>query len=397
MTAHVPDAGSGELRDVAVLDDDGLRPRAQVRWSEGRIISVEGEVMPEGQAHAWRGEVIVPGLLDSHIHGAHGHDFAAGDPGPLLTALAREGVTSVMASLVSAPVPALVERSRRLLEHSQGHSPEAGDQARLVGIHFEGPFLSPGQRGAHLLEALATPADVPAAVLEDFLATPGIVMLTLAAELHGGLDLVEAAAARGWVVSLGHSEADPVVVDAAAQRGARHATHLWSGMTLMRREGPWRKPGLVDACLSSPTLHGEVIADGRHLPPELLEIARRCLPGRLVVVSDATAAAGLPDGHEFDLGGICCVVRDGVGQVVGADAFAGSTTLLPGMLRHLVADLGWPLLEVIPMMTSVPADLLGVGEHVGRLRVGCAADLVRLDADLQVREVWLGGRRVARD
>jgi N-acetylglucosamine-6-phosphate deacetylase len=138
-------------------------------------------------------------------------------------------------------------------------------------------------------------------------------------------------------------------------------------------------PGLLEASLASTGLTAEIIADGRHLPPTLLEVARRCLGDRLVVVSDGTPGTGMPAGFQYDLAAVRCEVADGVGMVVGVDAFGGSTSTLPQMLAHLHGDLGWPLQEVVAAATVRPAQVIGVADRKGAIAAGFDADLAVFD------------------
>src|SRR5690606_8188443 len=150
-----------------------------------------------------------------------------------------------------------------------------------------------------------------------------------------------------------------------------HVIHLWSGMSTTYRRGPWRVPGILEASLASDTLTGEVIADGKHLPPTLLRLARRALgPDRLCVVSDATSGAGLPEGSEFTMGELGYVVRGGGGMMPDGTAFAGSSTLLDGMLGGLAREAGFPLHEAVTMASLNPARVIGVADRTGSLAPG---------------------------
>jgi N-acetylglucosamine-6-phosphate deacetylase len=293
----------------------------------------------------------------------------------------------VFASLPSAAIPETVQRTSDL--HGFRDHPVQGG-AELLGVHLEGPYLAAAQCGAHDPALLSTPA--PQDI--DHLTSLRPAMVTLAPELPGALAAVERFARVGTIVAAGHSEATGEDLRAAVARGLSHVTHLWSGQTQTTRQGPWRVPGLLEESLVADGLTAEVIADGRHLPPPLLEIARRCVGENLIVVSDATAGAGMPAGYQFSLSAVDCVVRDGVGMVVGQDSFGGSTTTLPGMLLHLHRDLGWPLAEVLALMTERPAGIAGVTGRKGRITAGADADLVVLDPDLNARLVTVGGEIV---
>lgn len=335
------------------------------------------------------GRLVTPGLIDLHVHGAFGHSFNQPDPrgyDQVLGFVAGCGVTAVQASLVSAPIGDLVS----CLDLIAGHRP-AGPQARLLGAHLEGPFLNPAQRGAHDPAFLRQPD--PDTVDRLLAHAEALTMVTLAPELPGAVELVGRLATAGVVPAAGHSCAGAEPLRAAVAAGLCHLTHLWSGQSVLARDGPGRRPGLLEESLASDGLTAEVIADGRHLPPALLTIARRCLPGRLCVVSDATAGTGLPEGARFQLGSVPCQVRDRVGMVVepGTPSFGGSVTPLNRMLAHLHRELGWPLAEVLAMATEVPAAVLGRSGRLGRIAAGYDADLAVFEDDFTAWATLVGG------
>ncbi|MDI7274633.1 MAG: amidohydrolase family protein, partial [Anaerolineae bacterium] len=220
-------------------------------------------------------------------------------------------------------------------------------------------------------------------------------MMSYAPELPGALELTRRLVELGIVPAGGHSAARDREVYAAVREGLRHAIHLWSGQSTTVREGPWRRPGLLEAALACDGLTGEIIADGKHLPPTLMVLAYRCKgPDRLCVVSDAVAGAGLPEGSRFRLAGNEYEVCDGVGMVPDRTAFAGSVTFLNRMVAILVDSVGVPLVEAVRMASLTPARIVGVADRKGSLEAGKDADLVLFEADLSPWRVMIGGRWV---
>jgi N-acetylglucosamine-6-phosphate deacetylase len=335
--------------------------------------------------------MVAPGLIDLHVHGAGGGSFTSTDSAlQTLRFLARHGVTSVCASLASDSIESLSERVAAL-ETLRSAVPD--DAASLIGVHLEGPFISAAQCGAHDPAKLISPT--PSSVDRLIELSRAITMITLAPELPGALDAVERFASEAVIVAAGHSEATGSELRLAIKAGLSHITHLWSGQSSTYRRGPWRLPGLLEESLVA-SLTAEIIADGKHLPPALIEIARRCVGDKLIVVSDGTAGMGMPAGFRYQLSTVQCVVEDGVGKVVGGQAFGGSTTSLPQMLRHLTRTLGWSLADALAGMTSRPAKLAGLATTTGSIKPGLRADLVILDADLGIwgtilRGKWLPG------
>lgn len=337
------------------------------------------------------GRLVTPGLIDLHIHGAAGHAFNELDDSAyqtILGYLARHGVTSVQASMASAD---LAEHRRQLEYVAELSGRLDPARTRLLGAHLEGPYLARDQCGAHDPRLLRTPGPDDA---KRLLAAGAPTMVTVAPELPRAIELIADLAGAGVVIAVGHSAAREEDLRAARDAGATHLTHLWSGMSNLTREGPWRVPGLVDASLASDGMTAEVIADGKHLPPALLEVARRCLGDRLCVVSDATSGTGLPEGTRYQVGRIDCEVRDGVGVVLGEDIFGGSVTPVNAMLAHLAGDLGWPLPQAVTMATSRPAGVLGLGARTGRIEAGYDADLAVFEDDFTAWATMIGGRWV---
>lgn len=324
--------------------------------------------------HDLAGNLLAPGLIDLHIHGAFGASFEhASAADTALQGLARRGVTSVMTSLASAPVDDMLTTSVALADLG-----DQADRSRVLGVHLEGPFISVDQCGAHDPQFLRAPDQRS---IDRIAELAGVVtMVTLAPELDGALAATRAWAEAGIIVAAGHSATHAEHLDPCLDAGLSHATHLWSGMGTTIRRGPYRVPGLLEESLASSTLTCEVIADGRHLPPALLELARRCVGDRLVAVSDGTIGIGLPQGTRYRISTVEAIVDDGVGKVVGQDAFAGSTTDLTSMVGHLHRTLGWPLVDVLAMVTSRPAAIAGVADRLGSIAPGLVADLVVLDA-----------------
>ena len=260
----------------------------------------------------------------------------------------------------------------------------SGDGARILGAHLEGPFLSPERAGAHPVELLREP-DLD--LLASFLvAGCAVTTVTLAPELPRAGELIDELVGRGITVSLGHTDATAPVAQAAFDQGAATVTHLFNAM----RPFGHRDPGVAGTALARPDVIVQLIADGVHLAPETIIATWRAARGRLVLVSDAIAAAGLGDGS-FRLGTVAVTVEQGVSRLEDG-TLAGAVRPLAWGLRMLV-ELGVPIVEAVDAVTRTPARLIG-RDDVAVLRPGAPADLVVLDDDFSVRSVLLGGRPV---
>lgn len=357
---------------IAVIDQDRLP-------AEIDCIDVDGR---------W----ITPGLIDIHTHGALGHTFNEPDEEAFNTILqenARRGVTSLLATIAVAPMDDLLQ----LLEFIRQWMVVPHPGAQVVGAHLEGPYIHPSQCGALDPNCLRSPKDDSAAWLMEF--ADVLRILVLAPELPGAPELVARLTEHGILPAAGHCTAKEEDVLIAMQAGLRHVTHLFSAMSTTVREGPWRKPGLLETALVHPGLSVEMIADNKHLPPTLMRLAYKSIgPDRLCIVSDATSGAGLPEGSHFRMGQMEYEVADGVGMMFDRTAFAGSTTLLNQMIPVLTDVVGVPLPEAIRMVSLNPARVLNLEKRKGSLEVGKDADLVIFNSDFSAWRTMIAGRWV---
>ena len=336
--------------------------------------------------------LITPGLIDLHTHGALGHTF--NEPtekafAAITAENARRGVTALLATVATAPLADLVD----CLNFCRGWRQEPHDGAQVLGLHLESPYINPAQKGALDPANIRTPDDGTPDILLEHRDT--LKIMVLAPELPGALDLIARLTKLGIVAAAGHSSARDEHVLAAMRLGLRHVTHIWSAMSGTIREGPWRKPGLLESALLFDDLTVEMIADNKHLPATLMKLAYKCIGAdRLCAISDATSGAGLPEGAHFGMGGMKYEVRDGVGMLFDRTAFAGSTTLVGQMIPILTDVAGIPLVNAIRMLTLTPARVIGYDDRKGSLEPGKEADLAILNDDWTAWRTLIGGRWV---
>lgn len=341
-------------------------------------------------AGAW----LTPGLIDIHTHGALGYTF--NEPtGEAFTAITREnarhGVTSLLATMAAAPIPELTACFDFVRTWCATAQNGMGEGAQVLGVHLESPYINPVQAGALNREYLRTPDDGSADALLPY--ADVLKILVLAPELPGSMELIRKLTQAGIVAAAGHSMAKDEHIVAAMTHGLRHVTHIWSAMSATVREGPWRKPGLLESALTFEGLTVEMIADNRHLPPTLMKLATRCIePQRLCVISDATSGAGLSEGATFYMAGMAYEVSDGVGMMLDRTAFGGSTTLLNQMIPVLTGVVGVPLPAAVRMATLTPATVIGYADRKGSIAPGKDADLVIFDEDFKPLYVIIGGK-----
>ncbi len=338
--------------------------------------------------------ILAPGFIDIHIHGGGGHDvMEAGADAlpPVERLLAAHGVSSYFPTTVTAPLDATLSALARLAdaieaaERSQGAADPATDdlRARPLGIHLEGPFISHARRGVHPPENLLAPS--VAAFDRFWQAAQGhIRVLTIAPELPGALEVITEAATRGVCVSLGHSDAELNGARAGFAAGARHATHTFNAM----RPLDHRDPGILGEVLTDSRLSADIIADGIHLDPVIVQLFLKAKGADgAVLITDATAATGMPDGR-YRLGSLEVDVKDG--RCLAAGKLAGSVLTMDRAVRNVMEFAQWDLQQAVRLATMNPARVTGM-KSGGSLEAGAPADLVVLSPSGEVRQTVVRG------
>jgi N-acetylglucosamine-6-phosphate deacetylase len=366
-----------------VLPDRVLSP-GWVEVAGGLIIGSGGGAPPRVADADFPTGVLAPGFIDAHNHGGGGVSFH--DLGPDARAITERivlthrahGTTTMMASLVTAPLDELERLVRALAELVH--------EGLLVGIHLEGPWLSPAHRGAHAEDLLRRP---DAASVERLMSAGGgaVRMVTIAPELDGGIAAVTSIVQQGAVAAIGHTDADYALTRAAIEAGATVGTHVFNAMRPLHH----REPGAAGAVLENPAMFAELVADGVHLHPSIVRLITDS-PARPVFVTDAMAAAGATDG-DYKLGALDVRVADGAARLVDG-TIAGSVLTLDHAVRYAVQTAGVPLALAIRAASQNPADMLHLTDR-GRILPGLRADLVILDDDLTVRATMHGGTWVS--
>jgi N-acetylglucosamine-6-phosphate deacetylase len=369
----------------AEINDAGILIREGVIEAIGPRSGIS--LPPGAQEIRATSKTAIPGFVDLHIHGAGGHDVMEGN-GAALRAVTRKvsesGTTSIVATTVTASTDETVRAVEGIAAYIAHQHETAGPRAEVLGIHFEGPFISKERRGVHPSEWIQLPS---AATLDRFLkAAAGTArILTIAPELLGAAQCIDSAREAGMVVSIGHTDATYEQARAAMARGAHSATHVYNAM----RPFSHRDPGVIGAVLTSPDINAELIADGVHVDEgamKLLLLAKGA--AHITLVSDGLSATGMPDGS-YTLGSFEVTVTGGVCRNAEG-ILAGSTLTLDRALRNIVA-LGASLADAVRMLTLNPAALLGIEFKKGSLRVGADADILLLDEGLRVTSVWARG------
>ena len=370
--------------------------------TEGCVAVENGKIKTAGEGPAGKpdktincgGRYLAPGFVELHTHGAGGADFmdgtAAAYETACLTHLAH-GTTTVLPTALSSTKEEIlrsIDAFQAAKQALEGRGPE------LYGLHLEGPYLSPKQAGAMPKSCLRAPA--PEEYEEILSYGKGIIKRwTFAVELAGAAQFAKRLREEGILPSVGHSDAEYSEVLEAYHHGVTHVTHLFSTMSTIKRVGGFRHSGLLESAFCIPEMTVEVIADGCHIPPELLNMTYR-LKGaeRTALVCDSMRCAG-QDVKESVIGspenGTPCIIEDGVAKLTDRSAFAGSVATDDRLVRTMVQQAGVPLYDAVKMMTLTPAEIIGIGDRKGSIEEGKDADLIIFDDNINIEAVYAGG------
>jgi N-acetylglucosamine-6-phosphate deacetylase len=363
------------LTGPRIVTPEGVLDAGHIRIAGDEIVAVG----PGDEGEAVDGGWILPGFVDIHNHGGGGYTVTTADPEQARKVAdfhLRHGTTTVLASLVTSPPDVM-------LAATTAYAPLVTEGV-LAGIHFEGPYLSHARCGAQNPAHLREPS-IPE--LSRLIGVGGgaVRLVTIAPELPGALDAIGFLAAHGVVAAIGHTDATYEQTLAGIAAGATVGTHVFNGM----RPPHHREPGPVYALLAAADVTCEFVADGVHLHDGTLAFATGVTgPGRAALVTDAMAAAGMPDG-DYDLGGQGVTVADGVARLARNGSIAGSTLTMDKAVRHAVGA-GISIVDAARMAATTPAAAIGRSD-LGALAAGRRADLVVLDEDLTVRRVMRAG------
>ncbi|MBP5270281.1 MAG: amidohydrolase family protein [Clostridia bacterium] len=377
------------LKSRRIITPGGLVD-GYIAFDRGSIICA-GRQKPYGAEAIDLGDLYVsPGFIDMHTHGAGGHPFLDSSPEDVAAACnlhLRHGTTTILPTLSAAPFD-VMKKSAADIKTAAG-SPAT--LSRIAGAHLEGPFLSPRQCGAQSCDFI-TPPDpgLYLPFLDRF--QECVARWTYAPEYDPDGSFCREASRRGILMSAGHTDATLEDMITAAENGCRLVTHLYSCTSTVTRKGGFRSLGVIESAFLMDVLSVEIIADGRHLPPELIKMILKVKgTDKTALITDSLDIAGT-DIKSGSMSGVPFIVEDGVCKLSDRSAFAGSVATADMLIRVLTKDCGLPVADAVKMMTEVPAGILGLNR--GRLEAGREPDLIVFDDDINVSRIFVKGKEV---
>ncbi len=385
--------------NTRLVKESGIIEGKDVKVEKGIITDIyqAGERKPEGMVINGNGHYLSPGFIDIHVHGGGGGDFMDGTKDSFEKALnmhLNHGTTSVAPTTLTSTLEELESVFNTYKELKSSHNPTL---PHLLGVHLEGPYLSQAMKGAQDERYIRNHVDDEYKKIFD-LASGNLLIWTVAPEIEGVPELCAKLNKQGIYFSAGHSQAQFSHMLKAVENGLTMATHLYSGMSTIVREDGFRKLGVIESSLLIDDVCVEIIADGKHLPAELVKLVLKVKgTDKTMLVTDAMRAAGMPEG-EYLLGSMAngqkCYVSDNIARMPDGSGFAGSVATADMMIRFMINSVSVPLHEAIKMMTVVPAREIGMLSRKGSIDVGKDADIIIFDEDINIKSVFVSGKPV---
>jgi N-acetylglucosamine-6-phosphate deacetylase len=379
------------IHNARLILPDRIVDRGWVQMENDLITAIGRGDPPDSHERVdAKGACLAPGFIDLHVHGGKGSDFleATADGFQIASDFHLSGGTT---SLCPTAATATYDAFASFL--SAWETAKNRSRARLLPVHLEGPHLAPSKAGAQNSKLMSAPGPNQ----RDWLLSRAwsISQMTIAPELPGALELIDAVTRAGVTMSAGHTEASDEEMQAAVAVGLTKVTHLFNAMSTASKRGLFRQAGTLEFALSDENVFCELVADGFHVSPTLLKLAYRAKGAeRIALVSDCLAGAGLPEGAHFNLGSLPCKVGPGYCLLEDESALAGSLARMIDLVRVMTQQGEIPLFDAVRMASLTPATILGIDDRFGSIESGKIADLVLFDDQFAIQCVWVGSTLV---
>ncbi len=375
-----------------VILEDGIFENLNVYIENEKILAVTDESLAFDTEIDAKGQYVSPGFIEIHSHGAGGSDFLDGTAQAFLTASekhAQHGVTTLIPTATSSEIEATIE-IQKIYEEACKKNTRGAD---MPGLHLEGPYFAYGQRGAQDPRYLRDPS--PEEYEKILNSCKSILRWSVAPELPGAVEMGKALKKRGILPAIGHSDAEWDEVKKAYDAGFTHVTHLYSGMSTVHRKNAYRYIGVVESAYLIDDMTVEIIADGKHLPAELLKFVYKFKGSdKIALITDSMRGAGMPDGESMlghNKNGLPCIIEEGVAKLPDRTAFAGSVATFDRLVRNMINMAEVPVHEAVKMATKTPAKIMNFTDR-GTLTPGLRADVILFNDNIDVSFVMVGGK-----
>lgn len=365
-----------------------------IYFQDGKIIALTNESLPFDELIDAEGNFVSAGFIDIHTHGAGGADFLDNTPEAFLTAAryhAEHGATAIVPTVTSSTKESMVDAVKVFEDVKDNNH----DGAILLGLHMEGPYFSLNQKGAQDEKHIRPfTKDEYTEILS---LSDSVLRWTGAPELDGAEEFGNYLKERGVLPCIGHSDADSDVTKKAFENGFTHVTHLYSCTSIVHRKNAFRYAGIVETAYLLDDMTVEIIADGRHLPADLLKLIYK-IKGKekIALITDSIRGAGMPEGESIIGGkkdGLRVIIEDGVAKLPDRTAFAGSVAMCDRLIRTMINMAEVPLEDAVYMASKTPAEILGI-ENKGDILPGYDADIIIFDEDINIQKTIIGGKVV---
>lgn len=357
---------------------------------DGKIIKVTAENIPCEESYDFTGDYVSPGFIDMHTHGAGGYGFLNSTPEDVIAACQFHltwGTTCVLPTISASPFTKM-EKAVANIKTAM----ESGKAPTILGAHLEGPYLSKAQCGAQHTEYITPPVKRDYESLVEAYGS-AVKRWSYAPERDEGGRFCQYITSHGIIASAGHTDAVYDDIKVAMANGCNLVTHLYSCTSTVTRDHGFRRLGVIEAAYLEEDIYVEIIADGRHLPPDLIKlIIQNKGTDKVALITDSLEIAGTSVKAGGETSGTPFIVEDGVCKLKDRSAFAGSIATADRLIKTIVQDCGYPIPTAVKMLTKVPAEILNVNK--GELQAGKDADIVVFDEDITVKQVFLSGEKI---
>lgn len=376
------------LKNANVIFENEIK-KCNCQIDGGKIVKITQNDIADSETIDCKGFFLSPGFIDLHVHGGGGYSFMDENPDNIKKAAfahALHGTTGILPTMLSSPEETLIKCADRIAEFSEDF-----ENSDILGIHFEGPYLSPAMSGAQSDDSI-----FPVNVNSPLLAVQNLKMITMAPELDNAQTLAKQFAEKGVTVAVGHTNATFEEAESAFDNGFSDFTHIYNASTSLHKEGAFRIAGAVESALTNDKCTVQVIGDLRHLPKGLVRLIYKCKGAdKAYFITDGLefSAADLVEGERVtQANGVPAVYKNGVMMTGDMSRLAGSASSMDTILKNAVKYVGIPLIDAVKMVSSTPAKVIGVDNKKGYIKENYDADLVLFDKDINIKKVMVNGK-----